>query len=54
MEPELDGRAAVVARLRSAGARLDARLRLSGSEVNAMAAEFDHVRKGPAPSEVRK
>lgn len=54
MEPELDGCAAVVAQLGSAGERLDARLQLSGSEVDAMAAEFDRVRRGPAPSDVRK
>lgn len=54
MEPDLDDRAAAAERLRSAGERLDARLRLSDSEVDAMAAEFDQMRKGLRPPAVRK
>lgn len=54
MEPELDDRAAVVARLRTAGKRLDARLQLSDSEVDAMTAEFDQLRRGSEPPAVRK
>lgn len=54
MEPELDDRAAVVARLRTAGERLDARLQFSDSEVDAVTAEFDQLRRGSEPPAVRK